>query len=244
VVGNALGRAPKWSCPCEHLRCLGRIEPPRGVSASASFECQPQALGRHLEAHAQSGANATYVLLALVSGGLPSGRGGPGWLVDATRALPVRSLAEALQAYFLTGPGLALSPDRLLVLGDGPWPAPCAPCASFAGHQLDPLADGRTTSGRECHSYEIGQLRGLDLIQAHPETPRSEICSDLTEIDLAEEGQSCGACPPPPVLGYRIYDLEVTRDKMGLVPEGESGAIECYFFYLAKRDLPKLAAHL
>jgi ABC-2 type transport system permease protein len=60
--------------------------------------------------------NATYVPLALVSGIFFPGQGGPSWLITATRAMPMRALAEALQACFQSGPGLALQPERLIVL--------------------------------------------------------------------------------------------------------------------------------
>jgi ABC-2 type transport system permease protein len=61
-------------------------------------------------------ANATYVPLALVSGIFFPGQGGPSWLVSATRATPMRPLAEALQACFASSPGLAFSPERLGVI--------------------------------------------------------------------------------------------------------------------------------
>jgi len=61
-------------------------------------------------------ANATYIPLALVSGIFFPGQGGPSWLVSATRAMPIRALAEALQACFVAGPGSAWRPERLLVL--------------------------------------------------------------------------------------------------------------------------------
>ncbi|MGH2882127.1 MAG: ABC transporter permease, partial [Solirubrobacteraceae bacterium] len=61
-------------------------------------------------------ANATYVPLALVSGVFFPGQGGPSWLVGATRAMPMRPLAEALHSALQTAPGLALRPERLAVL--------------------------------------------------------------------------------------------------------------------------------
>jgi ABC-2 type transport system permease protein len=61
-------------------------------------------------------ANATYVPLALISGIFFPGQGGPTWLISATRAMPMRALAEALQACFLSTPGTAFRPERLAVL--------------------------------------------------------------------------------------------------------------------------------
>lgn len=61
-------------------------------------------------------ANATYIPLALVSGIFFPGQGGPSWLISLTRALPMRPLAEALQACFLTRDGTALQPERLATI--------------------------------------------------------------------------------------------------------------------------------
>lgn len=60
--------------------------------------------------------NATYVPLALVSGIFFPGQGGPSWLVQITRAMPMRALAEALQATFTSGSGLGFRPERLAVI--------------------------------------------------------------------------------------------------------------------------------
>lgn len=61
-------------------------------------------------------ANATYIPLALVSGIFFPGQGGPPWLVSLTRAMPMRALAEALQACFLSGAGTALKPVELATI--------------------------------------------------------------------------------------------------------------------------------
>jgi ABC-2 type transport system permease protein len=61
-------------------------------------------------------ANATFVPLALVSGVFFPGQGGPAWLLAATRAMPMRPLTEALQSCFLTAPGSAFRPERLIVV--------------------------------------------------------------------------------------------------------------------------------
>jgi ABC-2 type transport system permease protein len=60
-------------------------------------------------------ANATYIPLALVSGVFFPGQGGPAWLVTLTRAMPMRAIAEALQACFMSEPGTAMRPERLMV---------------------------------------------------------------------------------------------------------------------------------
>jgi ABC-2 type transport system permease protein len=72
-------------------------------------------------------ANATYIPLALISGIFFPGQGGPSWLVTATRAMPMRALAEGLQACFMAGPGQAFRPAKLLVLVG--WTAVGAACA-------------------------------------------------------------------------------------------------------------------
>jgi ABC-2 type transport system permease protein len=61
-------------------------------------------------------ANATYIPLALVSGIFFPGQGGPSWLVTATRALPMRPLAECLYTTFQPSPGLGFQPGRLAVV--------------------------------------------------------------------------------------------------------------------------------
>jgi ABC-2 type transport system permease protein len=73
-------------------------------------------------------ANATFIPLAVISGIFFPGQGGPPWLVSATRAMPLRSLAEALQVCFSNRAGLAFSPERLGVLLA--WGAVGAICAA------------------------------------------------------------------------------------------------------------------
>lgn len=74
-------------------------------------------------------ANATYIPLALVSGIFFPGQGGPPWLVSLTRALPMRALAEALQASFLSGSGTGLRPVRLVTIVA--WTLLGGVCAAF-----------------------------------------------------------------------------------------------------------------
>jgi ABC-2 type transport system permease protein len=97
-----------------------------GAACFAALGLAMTALIRSAEA-AVAVTNATYVPLALISGIFFPGQGGPSWLVSATRAMPMRALAEALQVCFLPGPGLALRPERLLVLVG--WAAIGAVCA-------------------------------------------------------------------------------------------------------------------
>lgn len=61
-------------------------------------------------------ANATYIPVALVSGLFFPGQGGPPWLVTATRAMPMRALAEALHTSLSGAPGPGFSPERLAVV--------------------------------------------------------------------------------------------------------------------------------
>jgi len=99
-----------------------------GAACFAALGIAVTALIRSAEA-AVAVANATYVPLALISGIFFPGQGGPSWLVSATRAMPMRALAEALQACFVPGPGLALRPESLLVLvGWAVIGAACAAC--------------------------------------------------------------------------------------------------------------------
>ncbi len=86
-----------------------------GAACFAALGLAVTAVIRNAES-AVAVANATYIPLALVSGIFFPGEGGPSWLVSATRAMPVRALAEALQACFSAGAGLAFSPERLLVI--------------------------------------------------------------------------------------------------------------------------------
>jgi ABC-2 type transport system permease protein len=86
-----------------------------GAACFAALGLAVTSLIRSAEAAAPV-ASATYVPLALVSGIFFPGQGGPSWLVGATRLMPMRPLAEALQACFLPGPGFALRPERLLIV--------------------------------------------------------------------------------------------------------------------------------
>lgn len=86
-----------------------------GVVCFAALGIAVTALIRSADA-AVAVANATYIPLALVSGIFFPGQGGPSWLVQITRAMPMRALAEALQACFRSGTGNGFEPSRLIAI--------------------------------------------------------------------------------------------------------------------------------
>lgn len=98
-----------------------------GAACFAALGLAVTAVIRSAEA-AMPVANATFVPLALISGIFFPGQGGPGWLVAATRAMPMRALAEALQACFVSAPGMGFRPERLAVLAA--WTLAGSACAA------------------------------------------------------------------------------------------------------------------
>ncbi len=85
-----------------------------GVACFAALGLAVTAIIRSA-ASAVAVANATYIPLALVSGIFFPDQGGPTWLVEVTRAMPMRAIAEALHACFKSDPGSALQAERLIV---------------------------------------------------------------------------------------------------------------------------------